>query len=107
MVLRKLIPPQACPLGLVLVAALSLLVPEFGPLFDRLRSEARSQVQEELGLTMLFISHDLAVVRALSHKLLVLKSGRVVEYGDAAGIFNTPKHDYTRELLGAALFYSQ
>ena len=46
-------------------------------------------------------------VRALSHKLLVLKDGRVVEYGDAAEIFNTPKHDYTRELLGAALFYSQ
>ena len=64
-------------------------------------------LQDKYGLSYVFISHDLAVVRALSHKLLVLKNGRVVEYGDAAEIFNTPKHDYTRELLGAALFYSQ
>lgn len=64
-------------------------------------------LQDKYGLSYVFISHDLAVVRALSHKLLVLKNGRAVEYGEATGIFNSPQHEYTRELLGAALFYSQ
>ncbi|MCR8915915.1 ABC transporter ATP-binding protein [Marinobacter panjinensis] len=63
-------------------------------------------LQDKYGLSYVFISHDLSVVRALSHKLLVLKNGCVVEYGEASGIFNTPKHEYTRELLGAALFYT-
>jgi len=44
-------------------------------------------------------------VRALSHKLLVLQHGQIVEYGDAARIFHTPQADYTRELLNAAFFY--
>ncbi|HKK57499.1 ABC transporter ATP-binding protein [Marinobacter sp.] len=63
-------------------------------------------LQDKYGLSYVFISHDLAVVRALSHKLLVLKNGRIVEYGDASDIFLRPKHEYTRELLSAALFYS-
>jgi microcin C transport system ATP-binding protein len=63
-------------------------------------------LQEKYGLSYVFISHDLAVVRALSHKLLVLKNGKVVEYGDAADIFRNPQHEYTKELLNASLFYS-
>ena len=49
----------------------------------------------------------LAVVRALSHKLLVLQHGRIVEYGDAARIFDAPQAEYTRELLNAAFFYQK
>ena len=64
-------------------------------------------LQDKYGLSYVFISHDLSVVRALSHKLLVLKNGCVVEYGEASGIFSAPKHEYTRELLGAALFYTR
>lgn len=63
-------------------------------------------LQEKYGLSYVFISHDLAVVRALSHKLLVLKSGKIVEYGDASDIFHQPRHEYTQELLSASLFYS-
>ena len=62
-------------------------------------------IQSRYGLSYIFISHDLAVVRALSHKLLVLQHGKIVEYGDAADIFRSPKQRYTQELLNAALFY--
>ncbi|MBD3642400.1 MAG: ABC transporter ATP-binding protein [Marinobacter sp.] len=62
-------------------------------------------IQSRYGLSYIFISHDLAVVRALSHKLLVLQHGEIVEYGDAADIFRSPKQRYTQELLNAALFY--
>ncbi|MDI9245483.1 ABC transporter ATP-binding protein [Marinobacter sp. CHS3-4] len=63
-------------------------------------------LQEKYGLSYVFISHDLSVVRALSHKLLVLKTGKIVEYGSAEEIFNHPQHTYTRELLNASLFYN-
>ncbi|WP_150913387.1 ABC transporter ATP-binding protein [Marinobacter halotolerans] len=63
-------------------------------------------LQEKYGLSYVFISHDLAVVRALSHRLMVLKNGSIVEYGDAASIFQDPRDDYTRELLNASMFYS-
>ncbi|MGR3365282.1 MAG: microcin ABC transporter ATP-binding protein, partial [Maritimibacter harenae] len=59
-------------------------------------------LQQKYGLAYLFISHDLKVVRALSHKVLVMKSGDVVEQGDAAQIFDSPKTDYTRALMAAA-----
>ncbi|WP_425434248.1 ATP-binding cassette domain-containing protein [Marinobacter zhejiangensis] len=62
-------------------------------------------LQSRYRISYLFISHDLAVVRALSHKLLVLRHGEIVEYGDAASIFAQPQSDYTRELLSAAFFY--
>jgi len=50
----------------------------------------------------LFISHDLKVVRALSHKVMVMKQGDVVEHGDADAIFDAPQTDYTRALMAAA-----
>jgi len=67
--------------------------------------ELLRDIQGRYGLSYVFISHDLAVVRALSHKLLVLKQGRIVEYGDAEAIFRKPEQPYTQELLSAALFY--
>ncbi|NNE80879.1 MAG: ABC transporter ATP-binding protein [Silicimonas sp.] len=59
-------------------------------------------LQKKYGLAYLFISHDLKVVRALSHKVMVMKRGDVVEQGDAAQIFDNPQTDYTRELMAAA-----
>jgi microcin C transport system ATP-binding protein len=60
------------------------------------------QLQERHRLAYLFISHDLRVVRALSHDLVVLKDGIVVEQGPAEEVFERPKTDYTRALLAAA-----
>ncbi|RBL66958.1 microcin ABC transporter ATP-binding protein, partial [Pseudomonas sp. MWU13-2625] len=60
------------------------------------------QLQEKYGLTYLFISHDLAVVRALAHDMIVIKDGQVVERGASHEVFETPQHPYTRELLAAA-----
>lgn len=59
-------------------------------------------LQQKYALAYLFISHDLKVVRALSHKVMVMKQGDVVEAGDANTIFDAPKSDYTRALMAAA-----
>lgn len=59
------------------------------------------RLQEELGLSYLFISHDLAVVADISHSVTVLSSGKVAEQGTAGDVFTSPRTDYTRELLAA------
>ncbi|WP_213876375.1 ABC transporter ATP-binding protein [Pseudomonas sp. dw_358] len=64
--------------------------------------ELLRSVQLRHGLTYLFISHDLAVVKALAHDLIVIKDGRVVEQGPARRIFAAPEHPYTQELLRAS-----
>ena len=58
--------------------------------------------QQKYGLTYMFISHDLRVVKALSHYVIVMRKGEVVEEGTATEVFAKPKSDYTRSLIDAA-----
>jgi microcin C transport system ATP-binding protein len=60
-------------------------------------------LQQRHGLTYMFISHDLKVVRAVSHDIVVMRQGRIVEQGPTAEIFANPKKPYTRALMAAAL----
>ena len=60
-------------------------------------------LQQRHGMSYLFISHDLAVIRALAHRVLVLRGGQVVESGETAALFSAPQHPYTAALLEAAL----
>ncbi|MEL7277545.1 MAG: ABC transporter ATP-binding protein [Pseudomonadota bacterium] len=59
-------------------------------------------LQRRHGLAYIFISHDLKVVRALSHRVMVMRAGDVVEAGDASDVFASPQHEYTRALFDAA-----
>ena len=59
-------------------------------------------LQEKYGLSYIFISHDLAVVKAMSHRILVMKSGQLVEQGQTDEIFHSPKDGYTKALIEAA-----
>jgi len=60
-----------------------------------------ARLKAELGLSMIFITHDLRIAAQLCDTLAVMKSGSVVEYGDTAAIFRAPSHPYTRALLDA------
>lgn len=58
-------------------------------------------LQQEMDLAMIFISHDLSVVRQVSNRVAVMYFGKVVEYGTVREIFDSPQHDYTKTLLAA------
>ncbi len=58
-------------------------------------------LQRDLNLTYLFISHDLAVIRTMSDTIAVMNRGKIVEYGAAENVYRRPEHDYTRTLLDA------
>ncbi|MGF6753378.1 ABC transporter ATP-binding protein [Paraburkholderia sp. GAS42] len=58
-------------------------------------------LQRELSLSLLFVAHDLAVVKAISHRVLVMYLGRVMEFGEKREVYATPAHPYTRALLSA------
>ncbi|TYC52092.1 dipeptide ABC transporter ATP-binding protein [Rhodobacterales bacterium] len=60
-----------------------------------------ADLQEEMGLTYVFISHDLSVVRYIADKVMVMYFGEVVEYGTQDEVFDNPQHDYTKTLFAA------
>ena len=63
-------------------------------------------IQDEYGLTFLFISHDLKVIRSMSDYIFVMKNGEIVESGISEEVFDEPKEEYTKKLLTAALRYA-
>jgi microcin C transport system ATP-binding protein len=64
--------------------------------------ELLRDLQSQFGLSYIFISHDLRVVKALSHRVIVMKDGKVVEHGAINQIFDDPQQDYTKNLISAA-----
>ena len=61
--------------------------------------ELLQNIQRKMGMSLIFISHDLAVVKKLSDYIYVMKDGKIIEFGTSEKIFNTPKHEYTKELV--------
>jgi len=59
------------------------------------------ELQKKLGLSIIFISHDLRVIRYLCDRVQVMLFGEIVEEGNAHEVFDNPRHDYTRKLLSA------
>jgi peptide/nickel transport system ATP-binding protein len=59
------------------------------------------ELQEEMGLAYLFISHDMAVVERMSHAVAVMRAGEIVEYGTRRQVFESPTQDYTNALMQA------
>ena len=65
--------------------------------------ELLAELQRKHQLSYLFISHDLNVIRSISHRVMVMQEGKVVEEGETEQLFNQPKQAYTQELLSAAM----
>jgi len=61
-----------------------------------------SALQVKYGMSYVFISHDLAIVRAMAHRVLVMKDGAIIEQGEAEALFAAPREPYTKTLLAAA-----
>jgi ABC-type microcin C transport system duplicated ATPase subunit YejF len=64
------------------------------------------ELQEKRGLSYIFISHDLRIIRSLCHDILVMRNGKVVEAGNAAELLRNPREAYTQELLRTAFAMS-
>ena len=58
-------------------------------------------IRRDLGLTAIFVSHNLAVIRQVSDQIAVMRQGQLVEYGAADQVFGGPQHDYTKTLIAA------
>lgn len=65
--------------------------------------ELLNELREQLGFAMVFVSHDLALVASLAHRITVMYAGQVVESAQASALLQNPRHEYTRGLLGAVL----
>ena len=70
-------------------------------LFKRRFINLMMDLQVDLGLSYLFISHDLAVVERISHRVAVMYLGEIVEMGSRAAVFEDPRHPYTKKLMSA------
>ena len=62
-----------------------------------------TSLQARYRLSYLFITHDLAVMRAMAHRVIVMQAGRIVEEGDTLQVLNSPSHPYTRALLASSM----
>ena len=69
--------------------------------FGDLAFELLKELKEKMGLTILFISHDLSVVRLLSDRIAVMNDGKIVELANTKEVFDNPKEEYTKNLLNA------
>ena len=67
-----------------------------GRLLDLLK-----ELQDEYGMSILFVTHDLNIVRRFAEKVCVMKRGKIVEQGEVKDVFSHPKHDYTKELINS------
>ena len=63
-----------------------------------------AEIQKKHQLSYLFIRHDLRVVRAMSHRVIVMRNGRMVEQGPVDQVFDQPAQEYTRQLASASIY---
>lgn len=62
-----------------------------------------AKLQKDMGMTVIFITHDMGVVSQIADRILVMQKGKIVEENDPVSLFETPRHDYTRRLVGSTL----